>query len=82
MEDEQPHCELGPLLTEQEMERARAFLRQQGLFLPDDQILAHIRVPSDQRQCPFRYGFEGGVIFCANQCHLENVARAAGSERP
>lgn len=75
MQEEQPHCELGAILTEEEMQRARGFLRQQGLYLPDDQILAHIARPSDQRQCPFRYGFEGGVIFCVNQCHLERAAR-------
>jgi hypothetical protein len=75
---EHPHCRLGALLTEEEMDRVRVFLRQQGVFLPDNQAVARILEASDRRHCPFRYGFEGASAFCVNLRHLQDLACPCG----
>ena len=80
MADEQSHCFLDRLLAEEELDRVRSFLRQQNIYLPDDVLLAHIEKPSREKQCPFRYGFAGGAAYCANKCHLEELAKARTDE--
>jgi hypothetical protein len=64
------HCRLHRPLTEEEKDRLRWFLRQQGIHLPDADLVAHIEQRGHKDDCPFRYGFAPLTEYCVNECHL------------
>ena len=70
---EPAHCYLDRVLSQEEIERARSFLRQQGIYLPDEQKIAHIGKEGAREDCPYRYGVGEWTKYCANQCHLVEV---------
>lgn len=65
------HCYLDRVLTPEEAERVRGFLRQQGIYLSEDEVIAHIGKEGPNDQCPYQYGFGDWTKYCANQCQLE-----------
>jgi hypothetical protein len=67
------HCYLRRVLTEEEVDRVRTLLRQQGIHLPDANRIGLIEKDGSRRDCPFRYSVGSLIQVCTNGCHLANI---------
>lgn len=67
------HCYIQRILTPEERDRVREFLRQQGIHLPEAQLIGVIGEPGDRKDCPFRFGVGEWTQYCSNVCHLGAV---------